>query len=391
MRVSGGNRDAQVLVALLVAATALRPQLVGVGPLLPRISGDLGMPHWQAGLLGTIPVLCMGIFALPAGWVATRIGTRRAVGACVLGIGLFGLARAASDSALLLIVLTVPVGIGMGLTGALLPVAAKERFAARPALATGVYTTGIQIGATAATLAAVPLALGASWHVPLAVFSLAAVAGGIWWLLLGPETAPPMSAGGRRDLLGAARRPEVWGIVAVFALVSLIYYGFVAWLPDAYVERGWSEGSAAALLAVLVVAQVPGGLMVAALADRGRRPFVLGSALVAAAGTAGLAGVPELAWVWSALVGLAIGGLFPLALTLPLDLEDRPAGVAAVVGVVLGVGYSIAAVAPTALGALRDVTGTFAGAMWSLVGVGVLLLAVSYRVSAGASPGAISR
>lgn len=269
-----------MLFALVLVATALRPQLVGIGPLLPRISDDLGMPHWQAGLLGTIPVLCMGLFALPAGKVASWIGTKRAVGASVLAIGVFGLARAASDSAAAL----------------------------------------------------------------------------------------------------AARRGEVWDIVAMFALMSLIYYGFVAWLPDAYVEHGWSEASAAGVMAVLTAAQIPGGMIVASLADRHRRAFVLGFAMLGLLGSAGLAAAPPAAWVWSALVGLSIGALFPLVLTLPLDLEDHPAGVAAVIGVVLGAGYSVAALAPTLLGALRDLSGTFAGALWSLVAVAVLLLAFSHRV-----------
>ena len=369
-----------MLFALVLVATALRPQLVGIGPLLPRISDDLGMPHWQAGLLGTIPVLCMGLFALPAGKVASWIGTKRAVGASVLAIGVFGLARAASDSAAALIALTVPVGIGMGLVGALVPVAAKERFSRRPALATGAYTTGIQIGATAATVGAVPLALGASWKLPLAVFSAAAVAGAIWWLALGPEAAAPVTPDESHTLRAAARRGEVWDIVAMFALMSLIYYGFVAWLPDAYVEHGWSEASAAGVMAVLTAAQIPGGMIVASLADRHRRAFVLGFAMLGLLGSAGLAAAPPAAWVWSALVGLSIGALFPLVLTLPLDLEDHPAGVAAVIGVVLGAGYSVAALAPTLLGALRDLSGTFAGALWRLVAVAVLLLAFSHRV-----------
>jgi len=59
-------RRTPLLVALFLAAVALRPQLVGVGPLLPSIQTDLGVSHAVAGLLGTIPVLCMGLFAPPA-------------------------------------------------------------------------------------------------------------------------------------------------------------------------------------------------------------------------------------------------------------------------------------------------------------------------------------
>ena len=52
------------------AAVALRPQLVGIGPLLPLIQNDLDITHAVAGLLGTIPILCMGLFAPPAPFVS---------------------------------------------------------------------------------------------------------------------------------------------------------------------------------------------------------------------------------------------------------------------------------------------------------------------------------
>ena len=51
---------------------ALRPQIVGVGPLIPAIQDDLDISHAVAGLLSTIPVLCMGVFALPAPQVLAR-------------------------------------------------------------------------------------------------------------------------------------------------------------------------------------------------------------------------------------------------------------------------------------------------------------------------------
>ena len=36
----------------------------------------------------------------------------------------------------------------------------------------------------------------------------------------------------------------------IFGSMAVRLYGLNAWLPDAYVERGWSEGRAGALLAV---------------------------------------------------------------------------------------------------------------------------------------------
>ena len=51
----------------------------------------------------------------------------------------------------LVVLLTFPVGIGMGLGNALAPIVGQgDTSRDRPATGTGVYTTGIQIGSTAA-------------------------------------------------------------------------------------------------------------------------------------------------------------------------------------------------------------------------------------------------
>src|SRR5205814_365528 len=154
---SRGGHDAPVrrtslLLGLFFCALALRPQLVGVGPLLPRIQHDLGVSHAVAGLLGTIPVLCMGLFAPPAPFLSGRIGSRRAIAVALALIGTFGVARLVVPNAAGVILLTFPLGMGMGLAGAMLPVAVKERFADRPGFATGIYTTGITVGAAASAV-----------------------------------------------------------------------------------------------------------------------------------------------------------------------------------------------------------------------------------------------
>ena len=159
-------KRAPFLVALFLAALALRPQLVGIGPLLPAVQDDLDVTHAVAGLLGTIPVLCMGLFAPPAPFLSGRIGARLAIAAALALIGLFGVARAVAPGAVAVIVLTFPVGVGMGLAGAMLPVAVKQRFADRPGFATAVYTSGITIGSALAATVAVPLSRAPSRRAP---------------------------------------------------------------------------------------------------------------------------------------------------------------------------------------------------------------------------------
>ena len=85
--------------------------------------------------------------------------------------------------------------------------------------------------------------------------------------------------------------------------------------------------------------------------------YLVGFSAALAASAVGFAAVPGGAWLWAAVVGLATGSLFPLVMTLPVDVGHRPVDVVSVTGLMLGVGYSIGAIAPLLLGAVRDVPG----------------------------------
>ena len=369
-------RPASILAGLFFVALTLRPQIVGVGPLLPEIQEGLDTTHAVVGLLATIPVLCMGLFAPPAAYLSARIGTRSAITWSVLLIGVFGIARALAPSAALVVLFTWPVGIGMGVAGAVVPVAVKERFAARPAGATGVYTTGIQAGSALSAAVAVPLAAWyGGWRTSLAVFSLLTLAlAGVWVVLT------------RHDAVHE-RRPErpprlpwhsrvAWLLVTLFALMASTYYGINAWLPDSYVERDWSTRSAGSLLAVLNLVAIPAAFVVPWLSDRvwTRRAWLAVMATMFVVGTAGVVLAPVGAYAWAVALGIASGGMFSLVLTLPLDLEDDPARVGALVGMMLGLGYTIGAVSPFVLGVVRDATGSFTASLWLIAAFSVLLL-----------------
>jgi MFS transporter, CP family, cyanate transporter len=317
----------------------------------------------------------MGLFAPPAAYLATRVGTRWAIGMCLAGIAAFGLARAAAPGAPLVLALTFPIGVGMGLAGALVPVAVKEHFARRPAFASGVYTTGLHTGAALSSALAVPVAAAwGGWRTMLAAVSACTMLSFAAWMVLTPTGPRPAAEGPPRLPWG---RRLVWGLVAVFALQSIVYYGLVAWMPDAFQERGWSDDSAGALVAVMSIAALPSGLLLPFFADRfgSRRQWLglaAGSILIA---TVGVAALPGAGFAWAAMAGLGIGATFPLTITLPLDMVHEPADAGAVAGLMLGAGYTLAAGAPLVLGATRDLTGSFATSLWVLVAVAAALLA----------------
>ena len=366
-RVAHRNVSAEaagLVVALFVAALALRPQLVGIAPLLASIQEDLGLSHAAIGLVATIPVLCMGVFAPLGPVVATRIGTYRSVAASLLLIGGFGLLRAGAQDGLQLTLLTIGVGVGMGMAGVLLPIFVKERLPSRAVLGSAAYSAGLQLGAAASVALAVPLAFArGSWRDSLALFSAFTIALLIPWMGLARRSGNAL-----RPAIRLTRAvfsdPRGWQLALIFALFGTVYYGFIAWLADAFVEAGWTPEAAGQLVALLNVAALAGALAVG-LTNRfiGYTAAVTLAAAGFATAAAGFLLVPSLAWLWALLIGYTNGALFPLVLALPLRLVSTPSQVAGLSTVMLGVGYTLAAFGPIGIGAVRDATGGFAASL----------------------------
>jgi MFS transporter, CP family, cyanate transporter len=250
--------------------------------------------------------------------------------------------------------------------------------------------------------AAVPLAhLGNGWRTPLLLFGGVSTGLGVLWFVL-TRAEPPHVRVAARPLRLPLRSPLAWRLVAAFFFMSSVFYGLNSWLPDAYVERGWSESSAGALLAILNTLTIPVGFAVAWIADhRGqRRVWLAAAAFLQLAALVGVVVAPSAGWLWAVALGIAIGPLFPLTMTLPLDASVRPAEVASLAGMMLGVGYTLSAASPLLLGAIRDATGGFDAVLWTLVGAAAALVLVdasfsperlgAARSSAGRPPRAAS-
>ena len=260
----------------------------------------------------------------------------------------------------------------------------KQSFPDRPAFATGVYTTGLNVGSTAAALLAAPLAAGAGgWRGALLAFSLASgLLVGVWFATGAHGVL--IQVGSMQSSLGliaaaVGRRRTVWLLVSLFSAMGIVFYGLTSWIPDIYVEHGWTPESAGALVAALTAIAAPVSLLVPWLADRrgSRRLYLVASCSMMLAASCGIALAPRGGWLWVVLAGVGIGVLFPLLMTLPLDLARRPSEMAAIAGVMLGIGYSVAALAPTGLGAIRDATGSFAGSVAVLAIVSAVMVALA--------------
>ena len=371
-----------VVVALFAASLALRPQILAVGPLLPLIRADLELPAGIAGLLTTIPVLCMGVFAPIGPQIAARLGPRTALAACLAVIAGAGLARALAPGVPLILLATFVIGIAIGVSGTIPAIVVSQRISHAAVHGTSAYAAGIVAGSTAAAAVAVPLAVNGEWRLSLALISAALVVPLVAWLaLLRPD--PSARKLGARAVRLPWRSGTGWLLVVLFGTQSILYYGIVSWLPNALVERGWPAATTGTLIALFngigLITTI--GVPWAARRLGSRRSQLL---LVAAGALVGIIGVvvaPDLSFGWIVVLGLSLGAVFPLLLTLPVDVSESPGEAGSIAALMLLGGYVLASTGPVVLGFARDATGNFGASLWLLVGVAVVLLAMASLLS----------
>jgi CP family cyanate transporter-like MFS transporter len=376
-------RPGVVLVGLLALALNLRTALAGYPPLIEAVRAELGLSAGAAGFVQTGAVLMMAAGSLAGPAVSRRTGPERGLVGAVGLVALGSLVRGV-PAAVPLMAGSLLAGFGIGVAGVLLTGVVKQHLAARAGVVTGGYVVAMMVPATVASAVAVPLAVAVGgWAPALAVWAVPAVLALAAWTPVARRVPRPALDGDRATT--SARLPWRNGFARLAAAhqaaVSLLVYGWMTWLAPYVTSQGWSPRDAGLLLAVWAAAQIPGALVIPALAERtGRWQFWSAVALACTAvGTLGLllAPLPPLVgpWLWVVLLGIGGSG-FVLGLAVIARRTPDAAASAATSGMALGVGYTVAGTGPFVMGLLIDLTGGYPAA------IAVLLAAVVVQTSA---------
>lgn len=334
------KRQGLLLIAIILLGLNLRPVLAAIGPLLDRIQLDTGLDHVGASLLTSLPVVIMGLGALAAGQLRRRLGDSGGIFLGTLLIAFACLLRGLLPDGNTLVISALLAGAGIAFVQALLPGLIKSRFAADSGRLIGFYSCAIMAGAAFGAAFTPWLAQSVGWSWALAGWALPALLGAAIWHRAAPTrpAAAPMTT----PPLAPWRWPRAWLLMSFFGIGTAGYTLVLAWLPPYYTALGWSAQASGLLLAALTL------VVLVAL-----------------------------------LLGIGIGGLFPLSLVVAQDHLEDPQQTGDLLAFVQGGGYLIAACAPLLAGVLRRYS-TDLSLSWQLMALASLLLMVmAVRFSPG--------
>jgi len=372
---------------LLIAAT-LRLPVGALSPLAVAIDADIALSATALGVLGMLPPIGFAIAGLTAPAVAHRLGLERTLLLAIVVMIAGTLVRAAAPTFIVLTLGSLLLLLGAGFGNVLLPSAVKRYTPGAIGPMTAAYATIMAIGSALPPLLAVPFADNAGWRFSLASWAIIVSVALVPWTLLvvraARTRAAARTAAARGDALDDIAEPDthrfaqlarsrtVWGITIPFTISSISAYVTFALLPVMLQDlSGVTAAEAGTLLALFAILGMPLALVTPVLAARlsTPTPILLTSMTLFAVGYGGLLAAPASApALWVAAIGL--GQItFPMCLAL-FSLRTASAENAAnVSGFVQTVGYSVAAISPLALGALHELTGSWAPSLIVLLGI----------------------
>lgn len=366
-----------LLLGLVLVALNLRPALSSMAPVLGQVSEGLGLNASQAGLLTTLPVLCLGLFAPLAPVLARRFGSERVILGILATLAL-GIVLRSTFGAMGVFLGSLMAGASIGIVGVLLPGIVKRDFPQHAGTLTGVYTMALCLGAAMAAGATVPLArhFDDSWALGLGFWALPALLAMLVWLPQARQGHGLHKVAYR--VRGLWRDPLAWQVTLYMGLQSSLAYIVFGWLPSILIGRGLSPTEAGLVLSGSVIVQLASSLSAPWLATRGKdqRLAIVLVMLITLTGLFGCLYAPLSGlWGWAVVLGLGQGGTFALALTL-IVLRSKDAHVAAnLSSMAQGVGYTLASMGPFAVGLVHDLTGGWAAVGWifAVLGVGAIV------------------
>ncbi len=343
-----------------LVAINLRAVLLAVPPVLPQMRQDLGLSYTATGLLTSLPILLMGLAAVPGAFLIARVSARSAVAVGLALLSAGALLRALIPTAIPIFAFTILLSLGIAVAQPALPVLVRQWFPKHIGLATGIYSNGLIIGeilAASLTVPALALLGPGNWRATFILWGIPILVTLVLWLVFAPRARWGATARGAVRWQAGWNTWRGWRIGLLLGTGSLVYFAMNTWIPN-YDKAIGREAAYPAALSILNGMQLPASIAVIVLARflAGRRWPFIASGVLCVAGIFGWLFVPAADLLWAGLLGIGSSAVFLLGLALPALLAPE-AEVAGYTGLMLTLGYTNAFFGPLIGGGLWDATG----------------------------------
>jgi cyanate permease len=352
----------RMLLVLFLARTSMACQFQTVPSDGPFLVDHLGIGFAQLGSLIGLYMLPGILIALPGGMLAQRFGAERVV-LSGLALMVFGGALMGVDSVPLVFAGRLISGLGAVFINVLMTKMVTDWFAGREIVAAmALFVASWPLGIALGLLSFPPLAAAHGWPVVMQAGAVVvALCFAVMWLVYRPPPDAPAEFGhglqidlSRREWLLISLAGFIWGVF------NAGYVILISFLPELFVQRGYSLPEASRVVSVLAWAVIFTVPLAGYLAEHIKRPnlIMIGGFLTVAAGAAALslAAAPIIPF---AVVALMVGLPAGLIMSLPAQAvrrENRSIGM----GVFYTWHFAAMAVLPVLAGTARDLSASAA-------------------------------
>ncbi|WP_409521387.1 CynX/NimT family MFS transporter [Psychrobacter sp.] len=359
-----------VLCAMILLATNMRSPIVALGSIAPVVQGALDISETQIGWLGAVPMLtfALGAFISPA--IGKRFGLENTLIAMIALLTLGMIIRSVIPTWIGFLTGTLLLTLAIGFANTLAAPVIKQRTPSHIPLITGLFSLTMTVSAGIVAGVVLPLSAQVGWQWALGGWSVLGIFAFVIWVLLrlrlgssNHQPIAPLAKGEQPpSKISMWRTPFAWQIAIFMGLQSLLFYTVASFLPSIWLSKGLSAVSSGQMGSVFQFMAPVSILSLTWLVNRGR-PIQSLAVIASVLNVIGVLGAsylsPDLAWLWSALMGMGCSAIFTLSMmlfsmrTYTADQSSELSGMAQAVG------YLIAFFGPLGTGWLHEATNSW--------------------------------
>lgn len=336
---------AHFVIIFLLVSFNLRMAFSAADPLLVFLMRDLGLSISDGGLFGLLPIMSLGIAAPLGAWCSRLISPRKLIIYALLG-SLVGVVWRSYGGILGLFGGTVIIGLGLGMAGSVILGVVKQVLPDKLPELMGAYTACISLGTAVGAGSSAPLALAlGGWQHGLVFWGLPLLFAAVLWTELTLQTRhttfPHRTV--KAPMAPLFRQPRARMITLFYLFRVAGAWLLIVWMATLMRERGLPLVEAGLVLSLSTACQIPGSLLCGMLLRQrsNMRKLMFGGVFLSIVACWGLLEAPLQLWiVFALLLGLGLGTVFSIGMTLITESGADESATIALSGMAQGIGFT---------------------------------------------------